>query len=454
MMQKSHEILHNLIQSVIAAMNPERILEDVLHVEDEQLVVLKPDQTELARIRLGGDQRVFLVAVGKAGYQMAKTAAGLLGEHLHAGIVVTKYEHSQDDLGDKITVIEAGHPIPDQNGIVAVQALTKLLSGLGANDLVLCMISGGGSALLNDFAPELSLEDSALLNGLLLKCGASITEINTIRKHVSTLKGGQLARLIYPARLINFILSDVIGDSLQVIASGPTVPDETTFVDAWGILERYKLTEQLSPVLRDYLTKGLNGEIPETPKPDDPIFERTQNIIVGNNFRACQVVMESAGRQGLAPLLLTSSYESEVEEVARMVSVLADSLVNNEIGFLAGGAMQVPDLLILGGESTVQVKGDGKGGRNQHLALLMAKAIAGKNITVACFATDGTDGPTEMAGAIVDGSTISRAKALGLDIDDYIARSDSYHFFQKLGGGIHTGPTQTNVNDLILVLRA
>jgi hydroxypyruvate reductase len=301
--------------------------------------------------------------------------------------------------------------------------------------------------------PGVSLADLQTLTRVLLGCGATINQINTIRKHLSQLKGGRLAQLAAPAAVVSLILSDVVGDPLEVIASGPTVPDPTTFQDAWSILARHNILQDVPPSITSHLSAGLEGGVPETPKPGDPIFDGVQNVIVGSNRLAAQAAAAEARRRGWQTLLLTTFLEGEAREVGRVIAGLAKGLARNETMVPVGRPVSKPTCLVLGGETTVTLRGDGKGGRNQELALAAALALVGwEGILLASLGTDGTDGPTDAAGAFADGASMARAVQLGLNAEVYLARNDAYHFFQQLGDLIITGPTRTNVNDLILVL--
>jgi glycerate 2-kinase len=298
----------------------------------------------------------------------------------------------------------------------------------------------------------ISLADLQVLTQVLLECGATINEINTIRKHVSQLKGGQLAQLASPAKVVSLILSDVVGDPLEVIASGPTVPDPTTFDDAWSILVRYGVVEDMPTSIINHLSAGREGTVPDTPKPGDPLFDRVQNVIIGSNRLAAYAAAEEAQRMGFDTILLTTFLEGEAREVGKVIAGLAKGAVHGEAMHPAGRSLSRPVCLVLGGETTVTLHGDGKGGRNQEMALAAALSLVGwEDVLIACLATDGTDGPTDAAGAFADGTSINRAVHLGLDAKTYLGRNDAYHFFRQLDDLIVTGPTKTNVNDLILV---
>jgi hydroxypyruvate reductase len=414
---------------------------------------------------LEGFRRVFIVGGGKAGAPMAAAVAALLGEDLTAGVVNVKLGHTLSDwqvtfgshlpirpphsptLPPGLELVEAGHPVPDGQGLAGAQRIAQLLTGLTEEDLVICLLSGGGSALLPLPAPGITLDDLQALTDGLLRSGATINEFNAVRKHCSQLKGGQLARRSAPATLVCLILSDVVGSPLDTIASGPTVADPTTFADSYDVLARYGLLDRAPSSVTTRLQRGMSGEIAETPKPGDPCFSRVQNVVVGDNRIAAHAALEKAQALGLRAQLLTTYAEGEAREVARVCAALAKEMVDS------GLPLAPPACLILGGETTVTVRGEGRGGRNQELALAAALALEGwQGVMVASLATDGTDGPTDAAGAVATGATISQARAAGLDAAAYLADNDSYRFFASLGQLIFTGPTNTNVNDLIFVL--
>jgi len=386
-------------------------------------------------------ENIYLAAIGKAGAPMARAAADLLAERLTQGIVLVKDGYQADLPG--LEVFTAGHPVPDARGVLAAGRIMSLLGKARERDLVLCLISGGGSALLTSPAPGLTLEDLQRLTALLMRCGADINEINTLRKHLEQAKGGQLARLAHPAQLVTLVLSDVIDDPLDVIASGPTYPDPTTYQDANRVLERYNLLEEAQATIRQRLERGLTGELPETPKPGDPIFAGAQYEVIGNNFQAAQAAQEQARSEGLEALLLTTSLQGEARHAGRFLAAIARQVA------LSGQPIARPACIIAGGETTVTLQGEGLGGRNQEVALGAVGDLAGlQNTLLVTLATDGGDGPTNAAGAVASGETLQQAQAQGLDPQDFLRRNDSYAFFEQLGGLIKTGPTLTNVNDL------
>jgi hydroxypyruvate reductase len=301
--------------------------------------------------------------------------------------------------------------------------------------------------------PGVSLADLQALTQTLLACGATINEINTIRKHLSQLKGGQMARLAAPSPVISLILSDVVGDPLDIIASGPTVPDPSTFADAWSVLTCYDVVDQVPQSVISHLQAGMEGTVAETPKPGEAVFEHVQNVVIGSNRIAAFAAAGAARQLGFNPLVLTTYLEGEAREVGKIIAGLAKGAVRGETTCPPDMPLTLPACLVLGGETTVTLRGNGKGGRNQEMALAAALALAGwPGVLVTCLATDGSDGPTDAAGAFADGETVQRAATLGLKAADYLARNDAYHFFERLGDLILTGPTQTNVNDLVVVL--
>jgi hydroxypyruvate reductase len=324
--------------------------------------------------------------------------------------------------------------------------LVNLVKGASERDLVLVVLSGGGSALLTLPAPGLSLSELQRTTQLLLRSGATIVEQNAVRKHLSHIKGGELARLIAPARAVCVVLSDVVGDPLDTIASGPTSPDPTTYGDAWEVLGKYDLTNRVPAKVREHLEAGSAGGRPDTPKPGNALFQRVQHVIVGSNLLAAEAAVATARAEGLGALLLSTFVEGEAREVARVAVAMIREMDCHD------RPVARPACIVWGGETTVTVRGEGKGGRNQELALAAAIRMAGlHDVLLVALGTDGTDGPTDAAGAVATGDTIARARALGLDAGAYLSNNDSYSFFDVLGDLIRTGPTGTNVNDLLFM---
>ena len=390
-------------------------------------------------------RRVVVVGAGKAAAPMARALEGILGDRLTGGVVVVKYGHRLPL--ERIRMLEAGHPLPDENGLMAAEAVLEELEGCTEDDLAINVFSGGASALLPAPRSPIGLGDKQSTTQLLLECGATIREINAIRKHLSRLKGGGLALAAYPATVVSLFLSDVVGDSLDVIASGPTVADPSTFGDCIDILERYSLVSKVPGRVLEILHRGLNREEPETVKPDHPALRRVQNVLVGNNRSALFAARDEAGSLGYWPLVLTSQLQGEAREVAGFIAAVAREILASD------HPVRPPACILAGGEPTVTVKGDGKGGRAQELALAAAMAIDGLDgVSLLCAGTDGTDGPTDAAGAFADGATCSRARQIGLAPADHLARNDSYPFFKALGDLFVSGPTRTNVMDLVCML--
>jgi glycerate 2-kinase len=424
----------------------------------QRAVVRRGDMLDVAGVRydLQRYAHVYVVGAGKAGATMAQGLEGVLGEGLRpaptpsrqrltGGVVTVKYGHLAPVA--RVTIHEAAHPVPDEAGVRGAEALIRLAQQAGANDLVFCLLSGGGSALLPAPSPGITLEAKQRVTSLFLECGASIDEINTIRKHISRLKGGQLARLVAPATLITLVLSDVVGDRLDVIASGPTVPDPTTYQDCLEIVRHYNLLARLPASVCTHLQRGQAGELPETPQATDAVFTRSQAIIIGSNRIALQAARAAARARGYTTLILSSSVEGEARQMARLYGAIAREIRHS------GEPLEPPACVIAGGETTVTLHGDGLGGRNQEFALAAALAIAGlDDVVVLSGGTDGTDGPTDAAGAFADGHTVARARALGLAPEAFLCRNDSYHFFQPLDDLLITGPTGTNVMDMHILL--
>jgi len=397
------------------------------------------------RFKFQDYDRILVVGAGKAGAPMAKALEDLLGDRVADGVIVVKEGHG---LPLKhVRIHEAGHPVPDERGISGAEDILSLVNAAGERDLVLCVISGGGSALLVAPAEGVTLADKQEVTRLLLACGADIHEINTVRKHLSRAKGGGLARLAYPATVVSLILSDVVGDDLNVIASGPAVPDTSTFADTREVFRKYDIWNQLAGSVQTRIQQGLAGDITDTPKAGDDVFQRCYSELVGTNIQALIAASKEARRKGYQPLILSSMVEGEAREVVKMFTAFAKEIRNS------ANPIPAPACILCGGETTVTIQGEGKGGRNQEFALASALVIDGmENIVVLSGGTDGTDGPTDAAGAIADGQTLARARAKNLDPQDFLKRNDAYHFFQPLDDLIITGPTRTNVSDVYMIL--
>ena len=439
---KLRPALDEIQQSALAAVDPHQAVVSFLHRENDHLVI------DGQRYALS-DRRVLLVGAGKAAVPMAQAVETILGDQLEEGLVIVKYGHVAGL--QKTTVLEGGHPEPDEAGCKAAQRLLAFLEdNLSPKDILLVVISGGGSALLPAPVKEITFEEKRQTTSLLLHSEASIQQINTIRKHLSRVKGGRMLDYAQGAQLLVLLLSDVVGDDLASIASGPTSPDPTTFHQCMEIIQRYGLHEDLPESVSRYLAAGAKDQGPtETPKPGDTRFERVHNVIVGCNIQALQAAAKKAQQLGFTPLILSDSIIGNTTESALLHVALARQVLKT------GDPLPAPCCLISGGETTVRLTGDGKGGRNQEFALWCAREIADWSHTKALFSSlgsDGTDGPTDAAGAVASPETARLAAAKGLAIQDYLDRNDSYHFFREVGGLITTGPTLTNVMDLRLVL--
>ncbi len=436
-----------VLEAALAAVEPGQAVRQALDFEPTKGLLRVGEQV----YDLNEIERIFVVGAGKAGTPMTQAVADLLGKRLSGGLVTVKYAHgpaTTDRLPSTVEILEAGHPVPDAAGLAATARLLEKVENLTERDLVIAVISGGGSALLEQPVAGIDLSDLQTLTTALLRSGATINEMNTVRKHLSQVKGGGLARRVAPARLIGLLLSDVVGSPLDVIASGPTVPDTSTYADAWNILAGRDLLSagEIPTSILEHLEGGRAGNRPETPKPGDPLFERVQTLIVGDNRVAALAALEKAAQLGFQPLLLSTFLEGEAREVARVLAGIGREVA------ASGHPLNPPACLIAGGETTVTVRGGGLGGRNQELALAAALAIEGQpNLLIVPLATDGSDGPTDAAGAFAHGQTIAQARQQGLDPLDFLARNDAYHFFETAGGLLKTGPTQTNVNDLIFI---
>jgi len=443
-LQEMREIAKAIFMKSISSVDPYKRLKKYLHIDRNRLVI-KEERKKEKVFNLNEFEKIYLLGTGKASSAMAQALEELLGTRITKGLITTKYGHG---LPLKFTeVIEAGHPLPDSKGLEGAKKMKELLLQTGPKDLVLFLVSGGGSALLPLPVDGVTLEEKQKLTQLLLACGADIKEINIIRKHLSQIKGGWMARWAYPSTLITFILSDVVSDPLDMIASGPTVPDPSTFEEAWEILEKYDLIEKVPSSIRNHLLRGKEKKVNETPKPGDEVFKKIFNLIIGSNLLALLEAEREAKKKGFHTLILSSSIVGETQEVARFHGAIAREVVFTD------HPIPKPACILSGGETTVTLRGNGVGGRNQEFCLAGAFEIEGvEKVVILSGGTDGTDGPTDAAGAISDHTTLQRARAVGLDPKTYLRNNDSYHFFEKLGDLLITGPTRTNVMDVRILL--
>lgn len=427
-----------IIHAALQAVDPYTAVKRMMRLDNRVL------QVGDNRFRLDDFRQILVIGAGKAGFRMTQAVADLLAEWNPRGCVIVKEGHAPThNLGNEILILEAGHPVPDQRGVEATQEMIRLLERVQEDDLVLCLISGGGSALLTAPAGELSLQDLQQTTELLLKCGANIVELNQVRKHLDSVKGGGVAKLIFPGQGVALILSDVLGDALDIIASGPTVPDLSTYQDAYNTLARYELLDQAPANVLRHLELGIDGQLAETGKTGEPFVDHMTNYIVGSNYLAAQAACTAAQQAGLNPMLLTTYLQGEARQAGQFLgSVLKQVATSKQ-------PVKPPGVIIAGGETTVTVHGDGLGGRNLELALGAVQELSGlKDVCLVTFATDGGDGPTDAAGAVVTGDTLRRALELGLQPEAYLKQNNSYKFFAALDDLLRPGPTLTNVNDL------
>jgi glycerate 2-kinase len=436
---QARKLAINCLESAVNSVDPYRIVRSRVRLKNR---ILNVDQHvfDLRKFR-----NIYVVGGGKASGSMALALEQILDNHIARGLVnVPKRDMNKTKI---ISLHEASHPVPDESGVTGTRRMLRIVERADEDDLIICLISGGGSSLMPLPRGNVSIADKRKLTDALLKSGATINEINTVRKHVSDFKGGWLAKKAYPATILNLILSDVVGDPLDFIASGPTVPDSTTFNDAVKVLEKYHLWKTATSPIRQVLTDGQKGVIPETPKAGDKAFEKTHNVIVGNNRSASLAASEWLREAGLNTLLLTASLEGEAKEAGIFLATIAREVSASE------NPARKPAGIVAGGETTVTVTGKGLGGRNQEIPLAASTKLSGLDgAVIASLTTDGVDGPTDAAGAIADGKTLTRAAESGLSPEQFLLENDSYHFFEKLGDLMFTGPTGTNVNDVSVVI--
>jgi glycerate-2-kinase len=438
--RKARQLAINALNAALEASDPANIIKSKVKVEKN---LLKVDDFCLD---LNDFKDVFVVGGGKASGAMAEALETLLGNCIKDGAVNIPYDSPAYNV-KRIKLERASHPVPDLAGVKGTKFILDLVSQAEENDLVICLLSGGGSSLMPQPREGISLRDKRRVTDALLKSGATINEINTVRKHISDVKGGWLAKRAFPATVVNLILSDVVGDPLEFIASGPTVPDSTRFDDAIEVLKRYRLWNSIPVTVKKVLLAGKKGLVPETPKKGDKAFEKVHNIVVGNCMTACQAAYNSLKTAGLHASLLTSSLEGQARDVGTVFASIAQEIVKS------GNPVPKPAAVIAGGETTVIVVGKGKGGRNQEIALGAASKIGGLDgVVVAALSTDGIDGPTDATGALVDGETLRRALDLGLSPKRFLAENNSYSFFSRLGDLLFTGLTGTNVNDVSVIV--
>ncbi|MCS7385345.1 MAG: glycerate kinase [archaeon GB-1867-005] len=434
---EARRIALELLEAGLEAANPKEAVKKHVKLEGDILNIGK------YKYDLSNIGSIYVIGAGKASGKMAEALEEVLGERIKKGVVIVPRGASKNIKVMRIEVIEGDHPIPSQSCIEGALKIREITEEAESKDLIMALISGGGSSLLTLPADEVSIEDVITVTNLLLKCGADIKEINAVRKHISKVKGGQLAKCAYPAKIASLIISDVIGDPIDCIASGPTAPDPTTYIDAYRVLKKYELWNKVPQSIRKRIEKGLHGEAPETPKKSDPIFNRVVNFIIASNLKALKAMEAKAKQLNYNAIILTSQLEGEARHVGKVfASIIKEASTT-------GHPINPPAAIIAGGETTVTVTSSGIGGRNQELALGAALQIKGlKGIAIAAMGSDGIDGMTDAAGALVDGETIEVAEKIGIDPHAHLKNNDSYSFFKSIGGSlILTGLTGTNVND-------
>jgi glycerate-2-kinase len=428
-----------ILAAAINAVQPAALIQHAVKMNGNELIIGG------MRYDLKTRDNIYVVAAGKAAASMAAAMEDILGGYLTGGLAVTKYEHGLNLK--RINCIESGHPVPDVQGVLAAQQIIEIAKKAEKNDLFIFLLSGGASALVADLPEGIGLEDMMKFSRLLLHSGADIHELNIIRKHLSVLKGGQLSRILWPATLICLAISDVSGDVPGSIGSGPAVPDDSTFADAWRVIEKYQLENEVPRAIMDHLTNGKAGLIPETPKPGEHIFSRTYFQLIGNNDNALKTAANAAEALGYHSVIIQKQFMGDA--AAEALSLMARAVKYSG---------PLPVCMLAGGESTVSVKGTGKGGRNQHMALSVLHQWASGDeklpgLLFLASATDGSDGPTDAAGGMVDEQFVQEVRRKNINVEDYLINNDSYHFFLNTDMHIITGPTQTNVMDIVILLK-
>ena len=439
--RRARKIALELALEGLRAANPKVAIRKYVELRDKLFMVKGKCSVDISKIK-----NVYVIGMGKASGAMAEAIEEILKDKITEGVISVPKGTAKRYKLSRICACEGEHPIPGKGSMNCAEKILSIAEKAGEGDLVICLISGGGSALATLPANDITLEDMMQTTKLLLRCGAEIKEINVVRKHISRIKGGWLAKAAYPARVISLIISDVVGDDLGSIASGPTSPDPSTYLDAKTILEKYDIWNEVPDSVREWIELGVKGAINETPKPNDEIFSKVTNAIIASNRVSLQSMEHKARSLGLNSLIITSYLEGEAREVGKVIGTILREIHDHD------SPVKKPAVIIAGGETTVTVKGSGKGGRNQELALSAIRIISGlKGTALMSMGSDGLDGITDAAGAIVDGNTLDRAIKAGLNYEEYLANNDSYTFFKELGGSlIFTGPTGTNVNDFII----
>lgn len=442
--QKDKEARHIALNCILAALNavdPKKVIFNSVKREGNTIII------NHSKFNLKKYRNIYVLGGGKASGLMAEAIEEILGDKITDGIINVVKGTEKRIKTEKIKINGATHPIPGEEGMKGTKEMLEIAQKANQDDLIIVLISGGGSALMPYPAEPVTLEDKKIVTSFLLKCGAAIDEINSVRKHLSSFKGGQLAKAAYPATVLSLIISDVVGDPPDLIASGPTVPDNSTFQDAYNVLKKYNIFDKMPENVKKRIQQGLLGKIEETPKPGDKIFKNVYNILIASNRTACMAAVKKAKEFGMNSILLSTYIEGEARHVGTVLAGLAKEIYNYD------APVKKPAVVVCGGETTVTVIGSGIGGRNQELVLGSALKISDlKGVAIASIGTDGIDGTSDAAGAIADGQTLKRAKKLGLNAIEYLVNNNSHEFFRKLHDAIFTGQTCTNVNDLIVIV--
>jgi glycerate 2-kinase len=456
-MNQAFNHIKDIFQAALNRVDPYRMIKEQLALKGDNLKFFSGK--EKMEIDLKQYKQIFVFGAGKATAKMARAVEEILGNRITEGLISVKYGHTEELK--RIKTIQAGHPVPDENSLKAAKEIENIAAGSDNKTLIINLISGGGSALLCyplSFYDEekkerisLTLKDMQTATDNLLRCGATIGEINCIRKHLSQIKGGRLARIFYPATSVNLILSDVVGDRLDTIASGLTAFDKTTYQEALAIMDKYRLQDTFPKTINQVMELGAMGKVPETPKKGDKVFSKVHNLLIGTNFQALKSAAEKAGSLKYNTLILSSQVQGEAKEVALVFSGIAFDILNHNT------PIHKPACVLAGGETTVTIKGKGKGGRNQEMALAFLQALKlryerEEGIYFFSGATDGNDGPTDAAGAFASFELVKESQKQGLDIMQFLTDNDSYNFYNRLGYLYKTGPTNTNVCDIQILI--
>lgn len=436
---EARKLMLESLEAALLAADPKKSVKSHVKVVNNTLEIVREYYP------LDKFDHIYVIGAGKASGYMAEALNEILGNKISDGLVIIPDNIRARLYTGNIALWYGTHPIPSEKGVKGTNKIIELVNNATPRDLVICLISGGGSALMPLPYKGITIAQKQKITGRLLRAGATIEEINAVRKHISAIKGGRLAERLSNTTLVSLLISDVVGDKLDTIASGPTVPDSTTFADAMQVLKKHNLWRGLDRSVKNVIERGVSGDIPETPKPDNDVFRNVRNVIIGNNEMACEAAMDYLVGRGFDATILTTFAQGEAREVGTVMASIARQ-INHRL-------YAKPVAIVVGGETTVTVKGKGRGGRNQEIVLSATKGIDGlNNVAIASIGTDGIDGNSTAAGAIADSTTLTRAHKKKIRPMDYLANNDSNTFFKKLDDIIETGPTGTNVNDILVMV--